>query len=198
MSQLNLNQNELLEVFDKSTELNYIIKHYEEEFQKLGEVICRISINELPLTEDDEKRFWCTPVSEIKSLKVDTENPIQLFKDVLSYWSTHLPHLINSSDHLAQSIKFKSMDQCAKELSDFIDHCHLLVNSLNSIGSLCQHRSYDLPAQWNSSELKLWKSFNELLDSFNNKNTRLMAEIIEYDLADSLQTWYEVLSQIKI
>ncbi len=198
MSHLNLNQGELLEVFESTTELNRIIQYFEEKFQKMGEVICRISLNDLILSEDDEKRFWSTPLSEIKSLAVDTENPTQLFKDVLQYWLVHLPTLINASDKLSQSLKFKSLDQSAVELSQFIDQCHLLVNSLNSISALCQHRSFMLPADWNSSELKLWKAFNELLEYFNNKNTRTMAEIIEYDLADALQNWYEVLSQIKI
>lgn len=196
MSHLNLDQNELLKVFGPESNLKYIIDHYEEEFQKKGEVICRIHLNELHLSEDDETRLQDTPISEIKSLAVDTENPISLFNDVLSYWKLHIPALIASADHLSQSLRFKSIDQSAVELSKFIDQCHLLVNSLNSINSLCQHRSLNLPNRWSDSEVKLWKAFNELLDTFNNKNTAIMADIIEYDLGDSLQTWLEVLSEM--
>jgi len=196
MSHLSLNQHELLQVFGPDSDLKYIINHYEEEFQKKGEVICRIHLNDLNLSEDDESRLKDTPISEIKTLAVDTENPLHLFDDVLKYWTKHLPNLIDSSDKLAQSLRFKSIDQSAVELSKFIDHCHLLVNSLNSINSLCQHRSITLPSRWITSELKLWKAFNELLDNFNNKNTTIMADIIEYDLGDSLQTWFEVLSEM--
>lgn len=196
MSHLSLDQNELLKVFGPDSNLKYIITHYEEEFQKRGEVICRIHVNELHLSEDDETRLQNTPISEIKTLSVDSENPMALFNDVLSYWKLHIPSLIAASDHLSQSLRFKSIDQSAVELSKFIDQCHLLVNSLNSINSLCQHRSLHLPARWSSSEVKLWKAFNELLNTFNNKNTSVMADIIEYDLGDALQTWLEVLSEM--
>lgn len=198
MSHLSLNQGELMQVFDSTTDLNSIIKHYENQFQLKGEVICRIKVNELVLTEDDETRLKNTPLAQINCLEVETENPLQLFKDVLMYWTTHLPNLINASDKLSLSLRFKSLDQSALELSQFIDQCHLLVNSLNSISSLCQHRSLPLPPEWSSTELALWKAFNELLDSFNNKNTRIMADIIEYDLAGSLQNWQEVLTKISI
>jgi hypothetical protein len=197
MSHLSINQAELLKVFDPQTELDLIIKHFEEEFEKKGEVICRIRINDLNLTEDDEQRFRSTPLSKIQLFEVETEDPYQLFKDVLSYWKTHLPALITSADRLSQNLRFKSLDQSATELSKFIDQSHLLVNSLNSISSLCQHRSISLPLRWGPSELKLWKAFNELLDSFNEKNTNVMADTIEYDLADSLQTWQEVLTEMK-
>lgn len=196
MSHLSLNQEELLRVFTPQTELDSIIRYYETEFEQRGEVICRIRINDLNLTEDDEQRFRETPLSKIQRLEVDTEDPYQLFKDVLSYWKTHLPSLIITADHLSQNLRFKSLDQSASDLSQFIDQSHLLVNSLNSISSLCQHRDIKLPDQWNPSEKKLWLAFNELLDSFNLKNTSIMADTIEYDLADSLQTWLEVLSEM--
>ncbi len=140
MSHLNLDHSELLQVFGPYSDLKSIIHHFEEEFQKKGEVICRIHVNELHLSEEDENRLKDTPISEIKTLSVDTENPLLLFKDVLTYWKQHLPHLIESSDQLSQHLRFKAIDQCAMELSKFIDQCHLLVNSLNSINSLCQHR----------------------------------------------------------
>ncbi len=196
MSHLSLNQEDLLKVFEPQTELDFIIRHFEAEFEQKGEVICRIRLNDLNLTEDDEMRFRDTPLSKIQSLEVDTENPYQLFKDVLSYWKTHLPSLIKSADRLSQNLRFKSLDQSAYDLSQFIDQSHLLVNSLNSISSLCQHRAITLPERWSPSELKLWMAFNELLDSFNDKNSGVMADTIEYDLADSLQTWLEVLSEM--
>lgn len=197
MSHLSLDQNDLLNLFGPDCDLNVIIQHYEEEFQKKGEVICRIHLNELNLSEDDEHRLKNTPISEIKKLEVDTENPLQLYNDVLEYWKLHLPQLVETSDKISQSLRFKSIDQSAVELSRFIDQCHLLVNSLNSINSLCQHRSMTLPAHWPQTEKKLWKAFNELLDSFNSKNTSVMADIIEYDLADSLQSWLGVLAEMK-
>lgn len=196
MGHLSLKQEELLKVFEPQTELDHIIRHYEAEFEQRGEVICRIRLNDLNLSEDDEMRFRDTPLSKIQSLEVDTENPFQLFREVLTYWKAHLPSLINSADRLSQNLRFKSLDKSAYDLSQFIDQSHLLVNSLNSISSLCQHRAITLPELWSPSELKLWMAFNELLDSFNEKNTSVMADTIEYDLADSLQTWLEVLSEM--
>ena len=197
MGHLSLNQKELLEVFPPQTELDSIIRYYETEFEKKGQVICRIRINDLNLSEEDETRLRTTPLHKIDSLEVDTEDPLQLFDEVLNYWRAQIPHLIDAADRLSQNLRFKALEQTANELSQFIDQSHLLVNSLNSIGLLCQHQGLPLPVQWQPTELKLWKAFNELLDSFNDKNTTVMAETIEYDLADALQTWLEVLSVMK-
>lgn len=196
MSHLSLNQEELLRVFAPNTDLDAIIRHYEAEFEQKGEVICRIRLNDLNLSEEDEHRFKDTPLANIHSLEVDTENPYQLFNEVLTYWKTHLPSLITSADRLSQNLRLKSLDQSAFDLSQFIDQSHLLVNSLNSISSLCQHREIQLPEKWNPTELKLWMAFNELLDSFNEKNTNQMADTIEYDLAHSLQIWSDVLAEM--
>lgn len=198
MAHLVLNQAELLKVFEPQTILNSIIRHFEVEFERKGEVICRIRLNELNLSEDDELRFQNTPLSEIQRLEVDTENPNHLFGEVLNYWKTHLPSLIQTADRLSESLRFKALDQSALELSQFIDQSHLLVNSLHSMSSLCQNQGIELPTRWQSAELKLWNAFNELLDSFNEKNTGIMADNIEYDLADTLQTWLEVLNEIKL
>ncbi|MEY4617079.1 MAG: hypothetical protein RJB66_2039 [Pseudomonadota bacterium] len=196
MSHLSLKQEELLKFFEPQTELDSIIKHYETEFEKKGEVICRIRLNELNLTEDDEVRFRNTPLSKIEILEVESEDPYQLFQEVLTYWKSHLPAVIDMADRLATHLRIKSLDQIAVELSQFIDQSHLLVNSLTSISSLCLHRSIALPERWSKTELKLWMAFNGLLDSFNEKNISEMADTIEYDLADSLQTWLEVLNEM--
>lgn len=196
MSHLSLKQDELLKLFEAHTELDSIIKHYEAEFEQKGEVICRIRLNDLNLTEDDEVRFRNTPLSKIEILEVVSEDPYQLFQDVLSYWKTHLPSVIAMADQLAINLRIKSLDNMAIELSQFIDQSHLLVNSLNSISSLCQHRSIALPETWSKTELKLWMAFNELLDSFSEKNISVMADTIEYDLADALQNWMDVLAEM--
>lgn len=198
MSHLSLNQQDLLQIFEPQTELDFIIRHYEIEFEQRGEVICQIRLNNLNLSEEDEQRFRATPLALIHSLEMDTEDPNQLFHDVLTYWRTQLPSLIKSADRLSMSLRFKSIDQNAVELSQFIDQSHLLVNSLNSISSICIHKDIVLPPEWSTCEKNLWKAFNELLDSFNDRDTTTMAEVIEYDLANALQTWLEVLSKINL
>lgn len=196
MGQLSLNQSDLLKIFSVETDLDRIIKHYEVEFEKQGEVICRININNAPLSEEDEQRMSDFPLSKISTFEIETENPNQLFADVVSYWKSHLPVLIETSDSLAQNIRFRGLEKNAATLSQFIDQCHMLVNSLNSIHSLCQHRELPLPERWSPSELKLWMAFNSLLDSFGAKNTNDMADSIEYDLADAFQNWFEIINEL--
>lgn len=197
MSHITLNRDDLLKLFTVETALDQIIRYYESQFEQKGEVICRIKLNDLQLSEEDEQKFADMPLSKINSFEVETENPNQLFHDVLNYWKAHLPLLIQSADQLAQNIRFKRIEENALELSQFIDQCHMLVNSLGSIHSLCQHRSIPLSDRWSASELKLWMAFNELLDSFSSKNFSEMADAIEYDLADTFQTWLEILSQME-
>jgi hypothetical protein len=196
MSHLLLQQNELIQKFGTEMELVDLINHFENEFEKKGEVICRVHINDLPLNEEEELRFGNTQIKYIQRFELETEDPNQLIIDVLQKWQTDLPLLITSSDSIAQNIRFEGLEKSYTQFSQFIDTCHLLVSSLASIRSLVSENSPVQISNWTTAEKQLWTCFDDLVSAFNTKNDNLIADIIEYDLANALQTWLNLLKQI--
>jgi hypothetical protein len=196
MSHLLIEQNELVHQFGAEMELVELINHFEHEFEKKGEVICRVRINDLPLNEAEEKKFGNTPLKYIQTFEVETEDPNQLVMDVLKKWKSDLPSLIASSDNISQKMRFKGLEASYIHFSQFVDACHLLVSSLASIRTLVGEKSLVQIEEWADAERKLWRGFDDLVTAFNTKNENLIADIIEYDLADALQTWLNLLNKI--
>lgn len=196
MSHLLIQQNELVHQFGADTELTDLITHFEQEYEKKGEVICRVRINDLPLNEVEEKKFGNTPIKFIQSFELETENPNRLVYDVLVKWQSELPALIASADSIAQKMRFDGLEQSYTHFSQFIDSCHFLVSSLASIRTIVGEMSLLQTEEWTAAEKMLWRCFDDLMSAFNSKNDNLISDIIEYDLAESLQAWLNLLNKI--
>jgi hypothetical protein len=196
MSHLLIQQNELVHQFGADTELIDLISHFEQEFEKKGEVICKVRVNDLPLNEAEEKKFGSTPIKYIQSFEIETENPGELIYDVLFKWKSELPTLIASADNISQKMRFNGLESSYLHFSQFIDACHFLVSSLASIRTLVGENSLVGVEEWTDAEKLLWRCFDDLMAAFNSKNDTLIADIIEYDLAEALQTWLNLLNKI--
>jgi hypothetical protein len=94
-------------------------------------------------------------------------------------------------------MRFDGLENSYNQFSHFIDSCHFLVSSLTSIRTLVDENSLIQIDEWASAEKLLWRCFDDLMSAFNSKNDNLIAEIIEYDLAQALQTWLGLLNKIQ-
>lgn len=191
MSHLILNQNELLKTFKTSTTLKDIINHFEKKMIDVGEVVCRVSINELSLSSDDEGRFADTSVSEINSLEIESENPKLLLTNVLEDWKKGIPEIIKSVDKTSEKMRFHGFDSAVSSFNSIIDACQFLVESLSYVGIMLKQQGAQPTEKWLLLEKNLNDSFHSLVQACENKNSSLIADILEYDLANSLQNWLE-------
>lgn len=197
MSHILIQQSELVNQFGGDMELTALISHFENEFEKKGEVVCKVRINELPLNEAEEIKFGSTPLKYIQSFEIETENPNQLLMDVLIRWQQELPTLIKLADHVADRVRFDGLEKTYTQFSRLIDACHLFVSSLTSIRTLLGDKNSITLEQWNEAEKKLWRCFDDLMSAFNSKNDNLIADIIEYEMAATFQTWLSLLNSLQ-
>jgi hypothetical protein len=191
MSHLILNQSELLRTFKTTTTLKDIISHFEKKMIDVGEVVCRVSINELSLSSDDESRFAETSVSEIRSLEIESENPKLLLTNVLEDWKKGIPEIIKSVDKTSEKIRFQGFDSVVSSFNSIIDACQFLVESLSYVGIMLKQQGNQPTDKWLILEKNLNDSFSNLVQACENKNSSLIADILEYDLANALQNWLD-------
>jgi hypothetical protein len=84
-----------------------------------------------------------------------------------------------------------------KSLVDLIDDCQLLIDSLLSIQTVFSEMKYVQSEEWLGAQSKMSLAVGEVLAAFKNKNTTLLADILEYDMGHSLQLWLDTLINLR-
>jgi hypothetical protein len=197
MNTLKINRDELRDKYPKLDSLGEVIRHFESEFTKTGQVICQFKINGLDLTEEDEVRFQDLSSEEIDQMEINFQTPENLLLGLLDGWLEKTPRLIEQADNLASHIRFKGIEGQFKILVDLVDDAQLLVDSLLSIDSLFSRFDVVTSAKWQSNEAAMAASVGQTLNAFQGKDFNLLADVLEYDLSHCLQVWLELMTALR-
>ncbi len=197
MSQMVLTQDTLIEKFGTGATLGEIIGKIEIDLKSLDEVVCQFKVNGIALAESEETKFAKTLVSEIECLEVMSRKPKEILVEVVVNWVNEIPKLIECNDRLSQDIRFNGVEGNLKVLVDLIDNCQLLVDSIMSIDSLFSNIETVKSKFWKESQSLAAAAIGEALTAFQKKDYNLMADVLEYDLGHSLQTWLDLLQTVK-
>lgn len=122
----------------------------------------------------------------------------KLMQEVAQGWIATLPMTILQMDLLAQEFRNLPQESSFKRFSDLVDQCQMLLDSLISFQmilagtniKLCDHT-------WTPQEEKMVQAVSEALKAFEKKDYNWLADVIEYELGNSLQGWLEKLVELK-
>lgn len=180
-----------------SSLLRDLIQKIEGDYQKKGYVICQFVINGMPLSELDEERLQGISLSEIESLAVRYETPEELLTALILGWLKEIPHQIEQADALAEASRHLRLEAHLGNFVKFVDNCQFLVDSLISFRAIIDLKILNIETIWNQTELQFTHSIQEGLAAFEKKDFVLLGDVLEYDIADSLQNWFDLLRQIE-
>jgi hypothetical protein len=197
MNTLKVNREELQSKFPELESLGQVIRHFEAEFTKTGQVICQFKINGLDLTEEDEVRFQDLSALEIDDMEINFQTPENLLLGLLDGWLEKTPRLIKEADALSSHIRFKGIDGQFKVLVDLVDDAQLLVDSLFSIDSLFSRFEVVASEKWRTNEATMATAVGQTLNAFQGKDFNLLADVLEYDLSHCLQVWLELMTALR-
>jgi hypothetical protein len=116
--------------------------------------------------------------------------------NVLRNWSEQIPKMIQMNDDLATQIRFKGIEGQLKTLVDLIDESQLLVDSIISIDTAFSHLPVVQSESWRKAQKLMAHGIGEALQAFQKKDFNWLADILEYDMGHSLQTWMELLENL--
>ncbi|MEI7973449.1 MAG: hypothetical protein WCH11_03685 [Bdellovibrio sp.] len=156
-------------------------------------MICQIQVNGLQLSEADEEKFALLAKDEIQEIVFQTTSESSVPGRIRELWSLELPRIISSVDDLSQKIRFQGMEGQHLNFVQLIETCQFFVQSLELLRSSVQEK--DIQDQWQACEQILVKSVGLLFSSFEKKDLLGLSENLEYDLADALQRWLDLLAQ---
>ena len=195
MTKTTLNKNEIDSTFPGTQDLGSLFQNLEHAFQERGEVICQFRINGMVLTEADEQRLSLIGLDEVETVEVDSQSPEVLLFSLLENWIRELPVLMENADRLAKEIKFDGIEGHLKAFVDLLDSCHFLTESLVSLDNIIKAPIINRES-WQKAEALTARAIGEALKTFEQKDFVLLSEILEYDLGNALQTWFEEIKRL--
>lgn len=192
-----LQQSQLDQTHFNCETLAELIRSIETDFQSRGEVICQIIINDLPLHESDEARLAMTHISEIHKVEVKSAKPSQLLIDILQNWESEFPKMIEMADQLSTDLRLKGTEGGQyTAFVQLIDSCQFLIESLVSMDAILETDQFLNRQVWIESEKLMTHAVGQALQAFEAQDFTLLADVLEYDLANALQSWSDLLKSL--
>jgi hypothetical protein len=198
MSTYQWTKQELASQFPDSKTLGELFRQVEIELGKKNQVVCQFKVNGLGLTEETERRLKDGSVQDVDLLEVKGETTDMLMNGILENWRTEIPKMIDINDRLAQDFRFQGVEGRLKPFVSLIDSCQLLVDSVMTIDNLLSATKTVQAEAWKKTERNMATSIGEALQAFQKKDYTLLADVLEYDLGHSLQSWQELLGQLMV
>lgn len=168
-----------------------LFRALEEKYSLVGEVICSFNVNGHALTEAMEGRVGTGSIDEIQTIEIQTDVVSNLIVEVMQSWLPVIPEMTERIDQLSQKIKAEGITGNLQSLVKSIDDCQLLIDSVISIGSVLGQHPIVRSEAWRNAESKTAAAVGEALQSFQKKDFVTLADVLEYDLAHSLNQWQE-------
>lgn len=196
MKEIDISLETMRERFTGETSLKDLFVSIEEELQNEGFVVCQYVLNGMNLTEDDEQRLGVSKLVEVRELKVKYETPSALFGEILKGWIDEIPGLIKQADELAATARAMELDTKMPRFIRFVENAQLLVESLISVRAVVNLEGFGVLPEWEKVEREFNVAIGEALESFRAKDMNLLADVLEYDTADGLQKWFDLLNRI--
>ena len=193
MKSTQITQADLEQTYFDCETLSDLILSLENDFQKRGEVVCQVIINGMPLQESDESKLGQTRMHELKTVEVRSEKPSALLIDILANWEAELPKMIRHSDQLAQGLRQRGPEGQYTSFVQLIDSCQFLTESLVSMDSIVDMGLFLDRAVWLGNEKIMTEAVGQALTAFEKKDFSVLADVLEYDLANALQSWFDLL-----
>lgn len=191
MELIQYKKNEIDSQFKEIKNLSELVHLVEKEFYSKGKVICKIYVNDLLLSEEDEYRFKDLSIQDIEKFAINIESTSVLSEELIKNWLKSIPAMISLAESLSEKIRFEGIDNSLRGFADTIDACQYLVDSLSSLKILLDNQNLVDQDKWLRDEANLSKATMEIFKAFETKDSVLLADLMEYELINCLQNWQD-------
>jgi len=196
MITMRYSQEQLLSQFPHCVTLADLFRAVEKTAEVQGRVVCQFRINGVNFTEADEKKLEPLGMAEVNLVEVLVDTPENLLNSVILNWIEELPRMVIQCDQISTALRDDGFNVQYTPIVRLIDSCQFLNESLVSMKSFSSVQSLLDEAMWNQATDQTSKAVSETVTAFEKKDSNWVADVIEYDLASSLQRWQEVLRDL--
>jgi len=194
-----LNNEEIEQEIDRFNTLGDLLENLKSSRFGDKEFISAISINGGTVEENKRADLENRSLSEITSLEISTDHPLDVSLRVLENMGEFLRHLVALINQSADKFRIdeatdanKHYVNCVEGLQTFVSVLDK-VSSLNDIDlSMIKHDSVSAAEKQD----ELLKIFNSLHVTQTNKDWIAVADLLEYELAPLINDWKDILPVI--
>lgn len=176
--------------------LHDLIAQIESEFQKKGQVVCQVIVNDIPLHENDEARMGSARLDEINTLEIKTTEPGSLLREIIHNWLHEFPKMIEMCDQNAEQFRLKGKECEYTAFVRLIDSCQFLTDSLVSVDTIIHVDRFIDKSIWFNNEELMTQAVGGALGAFEKQDFIQLADVLEYDLANTLQAWFDLVQEL--
>lgn len=179
--------------FSQCQDLSEIIQSLEKKCWQDGRVICEIHVNGLYLSEEDERRFAGTLLSDLNNLEIRTRDPEVLVDEALVSVQSWIPQIKVASLGTAQALQEGDLSGGLKKMKQIFEGCRWLSDALLLLKNLSLRGTESWTQDWARCERDFTALTRGLLSALESKDYVLVADQLEYDMSNVLDKWLELL-----
>lgn len=196
MMTLRYTSSEIKSHFPQCLTVADLFRAVEKNAEHQGKVVCQFRINGVNFTEADEEKVAPAAVEEIQVVEILVDTPENLLNSVVENWVQELPRMVLQADDIATRLRDDGFQSPYTPLVRLVDSCQFLNDSVVSLRTFPAIHAVITLEVWDAAIQNMNKAVSETLTAFEKKDANWVADVIEYDLASSLQEWLEILGTL--
>lgn len=195
MNQLILSNKEIAANYSDCNTLSDLISKIEKKGWTEGQVICGITLNGMKLSEGDEQKLQASAATDINEIHFQLNNINSVVESTVSSILEWFPAGVEGTLLTSELLRAGDEIKAFEVFTQVVESCCWVSDSLHLLKTMCDKKikEKDLLQRWDSSEVKLKSDIENLISSIKSKNYQLTADLLEYELVESLQEWSSIL-----
>lgn len=192
------NSSQMKESYPGCRTLKSLIQKINEESWKSKQVICEICLNGKFLSEEEEIELGDTPIESIQVLEVTTQSTDELIKNSVQSYIQFIPQIKKAAIDCSEDFRDYKMKEGQVLFTDVLDGCRWMTDALFLLKNSMKDWDgfMELGPEWASLESQYSNVVNELVHAYESNDTLLLADVLEYELSNSLDGWASVFAKI--
>ncbi len=190
MEKLQWNILECKEKYPQCQNFGDLIHAVEKECMDEDKVVCHVRVNGLDLTDEDEKKFADVEVSEIKELVIQVDTISHVISNALGGVHQLIPGLVNEALEISEFFRGPETVPLSRILT-LIDGYQHIIDTVSYVGTIevGKNREWKCLDVWQKADRHASATIRELLESYEKRDYLMLADVMEYELTESLKEW---------
>jgi hypothetical protein len=164
-----------------------------------GRIIKNVLVNGHPYAEEVPHAALEVTRNHISSLSLDTLTLEDMSMTFLKTGPAYLDTLLNALPKIIENFRLGDEQEANEHFLNFLEALHLLMNMLEQtrqVLGLCQGEENEKTTALNNYLNSLLEVLNTLISLQEQKDWIFLADVLEYELTDSLKNLGELLPQL--
>ena len=187
-------ENEVKEQFSHCSTLKDVIEAVENAAETVGKVVCSISINGMRLSEKDEYRFSTTPTTDIKDIQVEIEDTGVLVTKTAISLRKEMMIIKENSVQIADEFREGDFSKAQRNFCSAMEQTQCIMDALRALKPRLR-TTEESSDKWKNAEEQSQNMIEELMSAYSKKDYVLVADVLEYELHNTMESWIQVLDR---